>query len=295
MSWIPPSTAGIYDPQSEPPRSSVFPRSNRHHNRPHISFGPSIQLRPVSHAHTIIAGRYAPRPAAAAPAFTFGHLEERQQRGADAAPPAAAPGPGPLPISQRPNKASFDPPAEQLRWWQQPRSAATVSGSCNRDVEVYWEAAAAQHGAVKALANAEARRTNKAQGVGSTVAASLGDRQEFDLTGEVQSLYKSDLCAGHLRVGKRGVVQPAAAMQAVSNGRAGADMVLVWHGRWLRMYWLNNATPCRLAVLCLAPLPFRPTPLPHTPSSRPQYEESRKQAEQNKLVGRATNMKLSLF
>jgi hypothetical protein len=93
-----------------------------------------------------------------------------------------------------------------------------VSGSCNRDVEVFWEAAAAQRGTAGAAAgDAQARLTNKERGIASTIKASLGDRQDFDLTADVQSLYKSDLCASHVKVGKRGVAQPATAMQAVSS------------------------------------------------------------------------------
>ncbi|KAI3436111.1 hypothetical protein D9Q98_002169 [Chlorella vulgaris] len=183
MSWIPPSAVGLYDPQS----------------------------------------RHAPRPAASAPLFTFGHLDERRQQGCSsnnsqphAAPPREA-------ISQRPDKACFDPPAAQLHWWQQPRSAATVSGSCNRDVEVYWEGVAGKDSGVESLVNQQARHKNKEQGLNSTIAASLGDRQEYDLTPQVKSLYQSDLCGTHVRVGKRGVAQPKAAMAAYEESRKQAE------------------------------------------------------------------------
>jgi hypothetical protein len=82
-------------------------------------------------------------------------------------------------------------------------------------VEAFWAAAAAEPGTVKELVNVEARLCNKAQGLGSSIAPSLGNRAEFDFAPGVQSLYKSDLCSTHKRVGKRGVVQPEAAMAAV--------------------------------------------------------------------------------
>ncbi len=94
------------------------------------------------------AGRTAPRPGAAAETFTFGRLPEQ----GGAAPPAAA-------AAER-NRANFDPDPEQLRWWQQPRNAVTVSGSSNKDIEAWWGSAGA--GAVQELVNAGARVTNSA-------------------------------------------------------------------------------------------------------------------------------------
>lgn len=166
------------------------------------------------------AGQYAPRPSAAAPEFTFGHLNEKQE--SKHAGPAAGGVPAHEADFRHWKPASYDPPAEKLRWWKQPRSAATVSGSCNRDVEAFWAAAAAEPDALKALVNVDARLCNKAQGLGSSIAASLGNRAEFDFAPGVQSLYKSDLCSTHKRVGKRGVAQPEEAIAAVSGQAAWA-------------------------------------------------------------------------
>ncbi|KAL4458789.1 hypothetical protein ABPG75_013654 [Micractinium tetrahymenae] len=151
--------------------------------------------------------RRAPRPAAAAPAFTFGRslCGEQGQAAADS-------------ISSRPEKANFDPPVETLRWWQQPRSAATVGGAANADVEAFWAAARQQPGAVAALCNTSARLANKAVGVGSTVKASLGDHEQFSIAGAA-SAYKTDLCGGHVKVGKRGVALPPEAMAAFQESR----------------------------------------------------------------------------
>lgn len=89
-------------------------------------------------------------------------MAEQQAAGAAAGAPAA-PGSGAAePISTRPNKANFDPAVEELRWWQQPRSAATVAGSSNRDIQAFWAAAGGEPGAVAALVNAQARHTNSA-------------------------------------------------------------------------------------------------------------------------------------
>ncbi|KAI7836641.1 hypothetical protein COHA_009526 [Chlorella ohadii] len=152
--------------------------------------------------------RTAPRPGAAAETFTFGRLPEQ----GGAAPPAAA-------AAER-NRANFDPDPEQLRWWQQPRNAVTVSGSSNKDIEAWWGSAGA--GAVQELVNAGARVTNKAQGLGSSIKASLGDPDEFPLA-QAQSMYKSDMTAGHVRVGKRGVCLPPEAMQAYEESRKQAE------------------------------------------------------------------------
>lgn len=207
------------------------------------------------------AGWAAPRPGAAAPLFTFGRYTEQQQHEAQAAAPAAG-------ISQRPERANFDPPAEALRWECKPRNAVTVSGAPNADIEAFWRSADA--GAVAALVNADARLKNsarpaglpaaaggiclpwghplppgfllagaccmpfhpanwvpaplpsspapaEAQGLGSTIKANLGDTEQFNLA-QAQSLYKQDMAAQHLRVGKRGVELPPEALQAVRRG-----------------------------------------------------------------------------
>ena len=207
MSWIPPSAAGLYDPQSE--RAAATDCS-----QPPPALPPQPPAHPPAHPHPLAAGHTAPRPAAAAPPFTFGRYEEKkqaqeQQRANGGTLPPA------VPISQRPEKACFDQPLDSLRWWQQPRSAATVAGASNRDIEAFWAGAQRDKGAVEALLNVAARQANKSVGVGSNVAASLGDREQFSLA-QAQSCYKSDMLAGHQRVGKRGVVQSAAAMQAAS-------------------------------------------------------------------------------
>lgn len=117
--------------------------------------------------------------------------------------------------------------------------------------------------------------TAEAQGLGSTIKASLvQDTEQFSLAG-AQSLYKSDLTAGHVRVGKRGVCLPPEAMQAVSTEG--------WQGRGVRGR-AQEPTAHRISYAA-APIP--------TPWA--QYEESRKQAEHNKQIGRSTNMKLGLF
>lgn len=154
--------------------------------------------------------RTAPRPAAEAHQFTFGRFGHAEQ-----GPAASAAGP----ISTRPQGANFDPPAEQLRWWQQPRNVATVSGTANADVEAFWAQARATGGGSQAqLSTTEARLHNKAVGMGSNVAASLGDREQYSLVGAC-SMYKEDLCAGHVKVGKRGVALPPAAMAAYEESR----------------------------------------------------------------------------
>ena len=147
----------------------------------------------------LLTGRTAPRPGAAAETFTFGRLPEQ----GGAAPPAA-------PADR--NRSNFDPDPEQLRWWQQPRNAVTVSGSSNKDIEAWWGSAGGD--AVKELVNAGARTANselqstasrrgacdchatrtswhaqctpshpaaEAQGLGSSIKASLGDPEEFPL------------------------------------------------------------------------------------------------------------------
>lgn len=81
-----------------------------------------------SHSIFAPAARTAPRPAAAAPPFSFGHLSEQQQRGAAAGAPASPSAGAVESISQRPQRANFDV-VQELRWWEQPRSAVTVSGS----------------------------------------------------------------------------------------------------------------------------------------------------------------------
>lgn len=95
------------------------------------------------------SGRTAPRPGAAADTFTFGRLPEQ----GGAAPPAAA-------TADR-NRANFDPDPAQLRWWQQPRNAVTVSGASNKDIEAFWGSAAADPRVVQEeLTNSSARKTN---------------------------------------------------------------------------------------------------------------------------------------
>lgn len=153
--------------------------------------------------------RRAPRPAAAAPEFTFGRSLCSSELGQEEAPNA---------ISSRPEKANFDPPLETLRWWQQPRIAATVGGAANADVEAFWAAARQQPGAVASLCNTSARLANKAVGVGSTVKASLGDHEQFSIAG-ASSAYKADLCSGHVKVGKRGVALAPEAMAAFHESR----------------------------------------------------------------------------
>lgn len=260
MSWIPPSAVGLYDPQSARwPALALHPTTG-HPNQP-----------PPKHTSALAAGRHAPRPAASAPLFTFGHLDERRQQGCSsnnsqphAAPPREA-------ISQRPDKACFDPPAAQLHWWQQPRSAATVSGSCNRDVEVYWEGVAGKDSGVESLVNQQARHKNKEQGLNSTIAASLGDRQEYDLTPQVKSLYQSDLCGTHVRVGKRGVAQPKAAMAAVSlcstvpvhlchGGAKGGAACMCWQvARLILLHSANTMHPPCHPIRSMRNLASRPS------------------------------------
>ena len=182
-----------------------------------------------------------------------------------------------------------------------PCPLARPAGTANKDVEAFWQQARQDAGVVVALVGADARRSNKAQGTGSTAAASLGDREQFSLA-QAQSAYKGDMCAGHVRVGKRGVSQSPAAMQAVSS--AAGDAPLVQAGCMItalcvrcRPVLSQRCMPCACwqAQHCV----MHTTTLHGHATWRPlvlvQYEESRKQAEQNKKVGKRTNMKLALF
>lgn len=141
---MPPSSS-LYEPTSAQEPLPPCPAAPNHRRR-RRRLGPATDTAPHFVPHG--AGRTAPRPGAAAETFTFGRLPEQ----GGAAPPAAA-------AAER-NRANFDPDPEQLRWWQQPRNAVTVSGSSNKDIEAWWGSAGA--GAVQELVNAGARVTNSA-------------------------------------------------------------------------------------------------------------------------------------
>ncbi|PSC76311.1 hypothetical protein C2E20_0676 [Micractinium conductrix] len=161
--------------------------------------------------------RTAPRPAASRPIFSFGKDAAAAKEGGaqqTAALPAS--------ISQRPERANFDPPAEQLKWWKQPRSVATVSGTANSDVEAFWVGKGAQPGAMAELCNTAERTNNKAQGTGSTVKRSLGNPEEFNMLGAT-SAYKADLCSVHVPVGKRGVALAPEYMAAYEESKRAAQ------------------------------------------------------------------------
>ena len=148
---MPPSSA--YEPISalRPPRLARLAANRRlppaAASRLHLR--PLLLRVPLPHIRTARPlcpiGRTAPRPGAAAKTFTFGRLPEQ----GGAAPPAA-------PADR--NRSNFDPEPEQLRWWQQPRNAVTVSGSSNKDIEAWWGSAGGA--AVEELVNAGARTAN---------------------------------------------------------------------------------------------------------------------------------------
>lgn len=140
----------------------------------------------------------------------------------------------------------------QLRWWQQPRSVATVCGAANADVEAFWVAAGQQPGAVASLCNTSARLANKAVGVGSTVKASLGDHERFSIA-EATSAYKSDLCSGHLKVGKRGVALPPESMAAVRGSQRKTGWASANASRLKQRGMLADySTVCKLQCSALA-------------------------------------------
>ena len=137
-----------------------------------------------------------------------------------------------------PHPSAAAEPLERLRWWEQPRSVVTVTGSASRDVEEFWRGATQQQQqhtqqndadagkpgareAMEALLSREALRANKMRATGGTVAASLGDSEQFGMSGATSSVYKAEMCRGHVLVGKRGVQQSPEAMAAVRPGGRG--------------------------------------------------------------------------
>eukprot|EP00887_Chlorella_sp_A99_P006496 scaffold3.g6496.t1 len=138
-----------------------------------------------------------PSVAAAAPTLSFGKAQAAEMAAAAAE-------------LQR-GRANHDPPAQALKWWQQPRSLATVSGAAASDVEAFWAQAARDPAKVEELVNRAARETNREVGKGASMV--LGDREAYRLADAVPS-YREDFCASHERVGRRAVRLPAQAMQA---------------------------------------------------------------------------------
>lgn len=139
---------------------------------------------------------------------------------------AAATGPltfgryaGNAPASSGPATKGAPDEDEEYRWWvQKAPGEATVAGAMQRDIRAFWQSAAAQGPPGQAQAKARA-------GNASNISLSDGDAGGVAAAAAAQqrSSYKSDFCAAHGRVGRRGVVQSREAMQAVRAPELGLD------------------------------------------------------------------------
>lgn len=107
--------------------------------------------------------------------------------------------------------APKEEPAASFVWWTGSRLDSTVAGRAQMDVQRHWQQVGQAGGAAGGQSAARERAREQAR----ATHIDLHQEGQPGLVGATSS-YKSDMCAGHKRVGRRRVVLPEPALQSVS-------------------------------------------------------------------------------